>query len=157
LPEGLAVGLVAGGVVALWFLILDVLMRTALYTPAALGSVLFFGATGPAEIRRTFAVIGGYTVLHFVIFMVLGSVFVWMVHKVQSAPRRWLMIVLAFILVDGLFTGTLAMLGEWVISSVGVWAIIVGNLVSVLAMGGMVWATHPQLRHLSDNAVHTTV
>jgi hypothetical protein len=120
--------------------------------------LLFFGATGPADIRRTFAVIGGYTILHFAVFMALGALFVWMVDRVQSAPRRWLMMVLAFILLDGLFAGTIAMLGEWVIASIGVWAIVVGNVVAVLAMGAMIWATHPELRHqLVDRTVHTTV
>ncbi|MBI4503854.1 MAG: hypothetical protein HY700_22165 [Gemmatimonadetes bacterium] len=158
LPGGLAVGLVGGAAVALWFLILDTLTRAPLYTPAALGSVFFFGANGPEEIRRTFPVIAGYTVLHFAVFMVLGALFSWMVDKVQSAPRRWLMMLMTFILLDGLFAGTLAMIGEWVIASIGVWAIIVGNVVAVLAMGATLWATHPELRHrLVGTAVQTTV
>ena len=146
LPEGVAVGFVGGAAVALWFLILDALTRTPLYTPAALGSVLFFGANGPAEMHRTLGTIGGYTIVHFAVFAALGALFTWMVDKVQSTPRQWLIMLLAFILLDGLFAGTVAVLGEWVIQSIGVWAVAIGNLVAVGIMAAMVWATHPQLR-----------
>jgi len=125
---------------------------------AALGSVLFFGAAGPEEIRRTVPVVAGYTLLHFAVFLALGALFSWMVDKVESAPRRWLMMLLSFILLDGLFAGTVAMIGEWVIASIGVWAIIVGNVVAVLAMGATLWATHPELGHrLVQPTVQTTV
>ena len=158
LGGGLAVGLVGGAAVALWFLVLDILTRVPLDTPAALGSGLFFGAAGPEEIRRTVPVIAVYTLLHFAVFLALGALFSWMVDKVESAPRRWLMMLMSFILLDGLFAGTMAMIGEWVIASIGVWAIIVGNVVAVLAMGATLWATHPELRHgLVQPTVQTTV
>jgi hypothetical protein len=144
--------------VALWFLILDSLTRAPLYTPAALGSVLFYGAAGPEEIRRNLATIGGYTAIHFAVFMALGALFVWMVDKVQSAPRRWLIALMAFILLDGLFAGTLMMVGEWVIASLGVWAVAVANIVAVALMAVMVWTTHPVLRsELSHKPAQTTV
>jgi len=58
--------------------------------------VLFFGATGPEEVHRTFATIGGYTLIHFAVFATLGALFTWMVDKVQSTPRQWLIMLLAF-------------------------------------------------------------
>lgn len=159
LLEGATVGFVGGAAVALWFLLLDALTRVPLYTPAALGSVLFFGATGPQEVHRTVATIGGYTIVHFGVFVALGALFTWMVDRVQSTPRQWLIMVLAFILLDGLFAGTVAMIGEWAIQSIGVWAVAIGNLVAVVVMGAMVWLTHPQLRRqfAAHAPVHTSV
>src|SRR5262249_49790896 len=125
LPEGIGVGVLGGAAVALWFLVLDVIVRSPLYTPAALGSAFFFGAQGPEEVQRTFATVGGYTMLHFAVFMALGAIFTWIADKVESVPRRWLIALLALIIMDGLFAGTVMMFGEWVIESVGVWAIAV--------------------------------
>src|SRR5690349_7915537 len=82
LTEGIGVGMLGGAAVAIWFLILDLLTRSALYTPAALGSAVFHGAQGPSEIQRNFATIGSYTILHFGIFVLLGMLFVWMVDHV---------------------------------------------------------------------------
>jgi hypothetical protein len=158
LPEGIAVGLVGGAGVALWFLILDFVSRTPFYTPAALGSVLFYGAEGPQEIHRTFGTIWGYTVVHFVAFMALGALFVWMVDKVQNVPSRWLMVLMSFILLDGLFAGTLMMVGQWVISSLGVWAVAVANVVAVVLMAMITWRTRPALRaEFSHRPARTTV
>jgi len=157
LTEGIGVGVLGGAAVALWFLVLDMLTRSALYTPAALGSAVFHGAQGPAEIQKNFATIGSYTMLHFAVFIVLGVLFVWMVDRVQSNPRRWLIVMLAFILLDGLFVGTVAMFGVWVLESVGMWAIVVGNVIAILTMGGTLWATHPQMRHMVHKPVQPAV
>src|SRR4051812_1249678 len=115
LTEGIGVGFFAGVAVAIWFLILDLLTRTAFFTPAALGSAFFNGAQGPADVQKTFATIGGYTIVHFIVFITIGALFVWMVDRVQSRPRQWLIAIMAFILLDGLFVSTIAVVAIWVL------------------------------------------
>ena len=154
--EGIGVGVLGGAGVAIWFLILDMVTREPLYTPAALGSVFFFGAEGPQEIQRNFTTIGGYTILHFAAFMLMGMIFTFMVEKVQAGPHRWLIALMAFILLDGLFAGTIAALGAWVIASIGMWAIIVGNLIAIFIMAAALWKTHPRLHDLAQKPVQPT-
>jgi hypothetical protein len=146
-----------GAGVAVWFAILDLIMREPLYTPAALGSVFFFGAEGPQEVQRNFTTVGGYTFVHFAAFILMGMIFTFMVEKVQRGPHRWLIALMAFILLDGLFAGTVAALGAWVIAALGVWAIIVGNLIAIAIMAGAVWKTHPRLHDLAGKPVQTVV
>jgi len=156
--EGIGVGVLGGAAVALWFLILDTIQHKPFFTPAALGSLLFYGAQGTADVRRDFATIGSYTLIHFAAFIGLGMLFLWMVEKVRWWPQQWLIAVLAFILIDGLFAGTIAMFGVWVLESIGMWAIMIANLVAIAVMGGAVWATHPELRDLAHHKpIHTAV
>ncbi len=43
--------------------------------------------------------------------------------------------------------GTLGVTGHWVLGSLRWWAIGVGNLFAVIAMGAWLWHSHPKLRH----------
>ncbi|HEV8613775.1 MAG TPA: hypothetical protein VGQ73_09690, partial [Gemmatimonadales bacterium] len=58
--KGLVTGLVGAGAVALFFLVLDILKSRPFYTPAALGSLAFFGAASPSEVRVDVVVIAAY-------------------------------------------------------------------------------------------------
>ena len=47
LPEALMAGCIGAGIIALWFLILDVIGGQPLYTPMVLGTVLFQQSAEP--------------------------------------------------------------------------------------------------------------
>jgi peptidoglycan/LPS O-acetylase OafA/YrhL len=157
LTEGIGIGVLGGASVATWFLILDVITRRPLFTPAALGSTLFYGAQSAGEVHRDFPTIAAYTLLHFAVFIGLGMLFVWTVEKVRSRPQQWLIALLGFILLDGLFAGTVAMFGVWVLESIGMWAVVIGNVIAIAVMVGATWATHPELRQLVHKPVQTAV
>ena len=156
--KGVITGLIGASAVALWFLIVDLLANSPFYTPAALGSAVLFGATSPAEVQVSVAVIAAYTMVHFAAFVVVGIALVWSSERLEQTPGMWLMGLLTFIMLEGLFLGTLGSLGGWVLGTISWWAVGIGNLVAVLAMGTWVWATHPKLRHeLLDKPVKTRV
>jgi len=158
LKKGIITGLIGGSAVALWFLIMDLLANAPFYTPAALGSAVLFGATSPDEVRVGAAVIAAYTVVHFAAFIVVGVALVWSAHRLEQTPGMWLVGLLAFIVLEGVFLGTMGGLGSWVLGTISWWAVGIGNLVAVLAMGKWVWSTHPKLRHeLLDKPVNTRV
>jgi len=157
ISEGIGVGVLGGAGVAVWFFVLDLIIRQPFFTPAALGSVFFFGAEGPQEVQRNFTTIGGYTIAHFAAFIVMGIIFTFMVDRVQSGPHRWLIALMAFILLDGLFAGTVAALGAWVIASIGTWAIIVGNVIAIAIMATAVWKTHPRLHDMTEKPIQPAV
>lgn len=144
--EGVAAGLVGAGGVALWFLIVDILTGLPFQTPAALGSALFLGAAGPAEVQYNIAVIGAYTVVHVVAFWAVGALFAWVVRRLEHAPSLWLGALLGFIVLEGLFLGATTLLASWVLGALTWWAVGIGNLVAVGAMGWFLWKTHPALQ-----------
>ena len=158
LTQGLTTGLFGAGAVALWFLIVDILAGDPFYTPAALGSAVFFGATAPDEIQVNIAIIGAYTVLHLAAFWVVGILFVWVAERIERAPGLWLMVLMSFIVLEALFVPTVGLLSGWILGAVGWWSVAVGNLVAVATMGVRVWMTHPELkRKLVEEPVATRV
>src|SRR5207253_9098305 len=68
IADGVAGGVLAGLVVALWFLAVDSLAGRPFHTPAALASALTRQEIGPP----TFRLVTAYSVLHFGVFDVLG-------------------------------------------------------------------------------------
>lgn len=146
LARGLVTGLIGAIAVAVWFFVLDLAAGAPLRTPAALGSLLLLGAAGPAEVTVSFGLVATYTVVHFAAFVVAGVVLVALAEQVERAPAMALLVVLAGIVLEGLVVGTLAVGAEWVLGTLGWWSVVVGNLISVLAMGWQVWRTHPSLQ-----------
>ncbi len=145
--EGLGTGLIGAGAVAFWFFVLDTMTSYPFYTPAALGSAIFLGAQGPSEVRVTWAVIGAYTGLHVAAFWGVGIAFSWVVHRLERTPSIWRFVLYAFVVLEGLFVGAVGLASAWVLGALAWWAIAVGNVVAVGAMGRWMIGTHPQLLH----------
>jgi len=147
LTEGLITGLYGAAAVAVAFLLFDALTRVPFQTPAALGSFLFLGASSPEQVRISFGVVAAYTVVHLVGFALVGVVFAWSAERLQRMPSMWLIWLLAFIMAEGVFFGMAGASGQWVMGSIGWWAIGLGNLIGIAAMAWRVKITHP---HLGD-------
>lgn len=158
LTQGLATGLVGAGTSAFWFFILDVIFARPFYTPAALGSAILLGAEGPAQVDVSLGLIAAYSVVHLAAFSVVGILVVCVAQCLERTPSLWLLVVMAFIVLDALFLGTVGLLSDWVMGVLGWWAVGIGNLVAVAAMGGLVWQRSPELRHrLLEEPVSTRV
>lgn len=156
--KGLVTGLIGAGSVALWFLVLDILRSRPFYTPAALGSLVFLGATSTTGVQVDVAVLAAYTLLHLAAFAAVGLMLEWSAGRIERAPGMWLMALLVFIMLEALFIGTASSLSGWVLGDLGYWAIGIANLIAVAAMGSWVWASHPRLRRqLGDQPVQTQV
>ncbi|MBI4409893.1 MAG: hypothetical protein HY561_09310 [Gemmatimonadetes bacterium] len=146
LAQGILTGLVGAGAVALWFLFVDVLQQQPFYTPAALGSLVLLGARGPDEVQLTLAMVAAYTVVHVVAFAEVGVLLVWAAERLEQSPGLALLAFMAFVILEGLFLIVAVALGEWILGRLSWWAIGIGNLIGVAAMGRWVWQTHPRLR-----------
>jgi hypothetical protein len=158
LMEGLALGLVGALAVAVWFLVLDVLRGAPFATPAALGSLFVLGATDPGGVQLTLGIVAAYTAVHVVAFAGVGVALAWSVRKVERRPSMWLLWLIAFVVLEALFLGVMLVAGEWVLQEVTWWAIGLGNVLALTAMGWRAWRTHPDLsRQLSREALETKV
>jgi hypothetical protein len=146
LVRGFITGLIGAGAVALWFLVLDIARGRPFFTPAALGSLLFFGASSPDAVRVDVGIVAAYTVVHLITFAAVGVLFEWAAVRIERAPGMWLMALITLIILEGLFIGTVGGLSGWVLGALGLWAVVIANLAAVAAMGAWLWATHPRLR-----------
>jgi hypothetical protein len=146
--RGLVTGLIGAGAVALWFLVLDVARGQPFYTPAALGAALLLGATSPADVQVTLPIVAAYTVLHLAAFAAIGVALEWIAVRVERAPAVLRAAVLAFVLLEALFIGVVGALSQWVLGTLGYWAVAVGNVLALASMAMWVLSTHPRLRGL---------
>ncbi len=152
--EGIIAGLIGAGVVAVWFLIIDMVWLRPLFTPAALGSVIFEGAAGMADVQVEPGVIIGYTLLHFAAFIVFGLIVSALVTQAERFPPLVFALVILFVVFETFFVAMTAMLGAWVLEALAWWSVLVGNLLAAIAMSGYMWKVHPVLREeLSSGAL----
>ncbi|MGH7541244.1 MAG: hypothetical protein ACRELC_09615, partial [Gemmatimonadota bacterium] len=106
----------------------------------------FLGAEGPGDVQRSGALIAGYSLVHGLAFWVAGVVLVGVARQLERLPSLAYLAVLAFILLEAVSLGVLVAFGGWVLGTVSVWAIGIGNLLAVLGMAAWIWRSHPRLR-----------
>src|SRR5690606_21944991 len=123
-------GALAAGVVAVWFLGIDVLAGEAFRTPAFLAGALF-GADVPDFGAGS---IGRCAVIHFAGFAVLGGGAAWLLYRLDVAPPVLLGIALGFLLFDLILYGSVIVTGVAVIRSLGWPALLAGNLVAGIVL-----------------------
>ncbi len=158
MAQGVVVGLIGALTVAVWFLVLDALAGRPMFTPAALGSAVFLGVASAAEVQVTIGTVAVYTALHVAAFIGVGVLFAWVAERVEHTPGVWLLALMAFIVVEAGFLGAAGLMASWVLDALGWWAVAMGNVLAVSAMGWRIWATHPLLRErLFKRPVETMV
>lgn len=144
--EGLDAGIIGGLTVAIWFLALDLLAGRPFMTPSVLGQIVLFGESQPQLTPPVFGAILLYTVLHFVVFCLLGIVVAKLVHlAVESA--FWLYgIVAIFVVFEFSFYSMMYLLFEATREIFPFWSVLTANSLAALAMGLYFWRRHPALR-----------
>src|SRR5690606_33725403 len=95
--EGVISGLLGASAVALWFFVIDAVSGRLLFTPAALGSALFYGASEVAAVRIDAITILGYTLLHVTAFIAAGMVAAALATEAEEHPPLLLAFVLLFV------------------------------------------------------------
>ncbi len=146
----LRTGIMAGGIgaisVAIWFSIIDLIAGQPFFTPAAIGSAVFFGLRDPTMITISVLPVLGYTVIHFFAFFVVATIAA-LIFKETEKNQNTLLYALEFfiilevgfyLLVDLLFTPLLAELA-WI-------NIAIGNIISSVGMGIYFYRTEPVLK-----------
>ncbi len=145
LREGTIAGLLGAAVVAVWFFIMDLTLRELFFTPAALGSMLFLGASGPDAVVISPATVLGYTVVHLAAFIVVGVVVAGAVIEVERHPILQYAVVMLFAILGVLFAALVTVLGVWILGELAIWSVLVGNLLAAVAVGSYLWKAHPKL------------
>lgn len=143
--RGLIAGLVGALAVAIWFLIVDSIVREPLYTPAALGTLLLRGGGGPEAVVVEPGVVLGYTFIHFAAFILFGLVLAGLVEQVERFPPLIFGLLILFVVFELFFIAFVAILGRWILEELAWWSILLGNLLAAASIGGYLWKAHPAL------------
>src|SRR5579885_293954 len=144
--EGVMAGIVGGVVVAVWFLGYDLASGEIFKTPAMLGAMIFQNTPDLDGVRVTTALVLGYTVLHFFAFIGFGLAIAILLAASEWEPFLALGVFLLFAVFEVFFVGFVTLLDQSVVSELGWWKIVAGNILALLAMTAYFLHGHRGLR-----------
>src|SRR2546427_6290204 len=127
LREGFIAGLIGAGAVALWFLIVDTVAGRPFFTPAMLGSAVFWGVHDPSLVVIEYSRIIGYTMIHVSAFLIVGTVSAVLAAEVEVAPPTLYLVVVVFAIFEFRFYVTVAILAQPLLGSLAWWNVAIGN------------------------------
>lgn len=146
LREGMIVGLLGAVVLAVWFLVTDLIAGEPFRTSATLGSMLFLPTGGPEAVVRSPSMVLGYAAVHVAGFLVIGVVLAGSVTGLELFPGLASAILLLFVFFGVAFVGMVVTVGVWILEELSIWSILVGSLLTAGVMVGYLWRVHPTLR-----------
>src|SRR5918992_2101994 len=129
LVHGAVGGLIAGLVVAVWFLNVDVIAGQAFATPTKLANAVIGGDHAPG-LRLLVA----YTVLHFGAFAVIGIVAASFIRAVGVPPGLLVGAVFGLVVLTGVHYGALLLTGGRVMDVLPPIHVVIANLLGGMAM-----------------------
>lgn len=143
--EGIITGLIGALIVAAWYLVFDAAAGRPFHTPNVLGKIFFRGDLQPGVRNVVPGVVAGYTLLHLVLFALVGMGLTLLVHlasrNIALRMGVWIGLVVAF----SFFAGLTYMLATATGERLPLWSVIGGSLLGVVAMGAYLWRRHPRL------------
>lgn len=133
--NGVVAGMIGASVVAVWFLVLDLVTRgLPFFTPSLLGSIIFAGMTAEQVTGLSGGAIFAYTGLHGILFLSAGIALAWMFAQFERNPQAGLILLLLFALFEAILWGIGVSMIPALAGVVGTWAILIANVASAAAM-----------------------
>ncbi|HET8834544.1 MAG TPA: hypothetical protein VFN08_07430 [Gemmatimonadales bacterium] len=152
LAEGMLTGVIGAVIVAGWYFIVDTAGGQPLHTPNVLGKIFLRGDLAPAADHISTAAVLAYTVIHFIVFALIGIGLTVLVHQAERKPTLRMGVWLGFIIAFGLFAGYTYGLATAAGERFSPWSVISGSLLGVLGMAGYLWRRHPRLEQAFHEA-----
>lgn len=145
LREGLTTGLLGAVVTAVWYLVCDFASGRPFHTFNVLGRILLQGDFNPGERAVDMAAVGGYAVLHLILFAVIGLGLTVLAHLAARNPALrmgvWLGVVISFLLISGL----VLMLNTSTGDRLPLWEVLGAGVIGVGVMVRRLWRRHPAI------------
>ena len=145
LREGVIAGIIGAATVALWFLIYDAWRGKPLFTPALLGTVVFYGVSAPSTIEIAAGPVIGYSIVHALAFIGFGIVAACMLVASEREPAVFIAFITLFAVFEVFFFVVARTLSQEILGALGWWAIFTGNLVASVGMLWFLIRGHPEL------------
>ena len=132
--EGVIAGLIGAVVVAVWFLIYDAARGRPLRTPSLLGAAAFQGLRDPTAVAVSPSLVAQYTVLHGVVFALVGILIAFLIVSAQREPARLMILVIVMLSFEVFFLAVVVGLAHPVLSELAWWTILVANALAAFGM-----------------------
>ncbi|MDF1505659.1 hypothetical protein [Roseisolibacter sp. H3M3-2] len=140
LADGLLAGVIGATVIAVWFLIVDAADGRPFFTPTTLGAALVGAAPSEAGRPSAASLVLAYTVFHYGAFVLVGLAAALLVSLAEREPSVLLGFVLLFAVAEVGIYALVAILDVASPFGAHAWlALMIGNLLAVLAMGAFFW------------------
>jgi hypothetical protein len=144
LREGFVAGLIGATSVAIWFLIVDLLVRSPLYTPRVLGRALW-SVFGPIR-EGTIVFVATYTVFHYAAFIIIGIIIAVIIHWADREPGVLAGFLILFVAFELGFYGLSSILDHFVpLGDLAWYQVAIGNLIASALMGTYFYRLHPSI------------
>lgn len=145
LREGFVTGLIGALAVAAWFFIVDLIGGNPFFTPSMLGSAVFWGLRDPAMVEVTFPTTIAYTMLHVVLFTLVGMIAAALASVVHKFPSTLFLVVVLFAIFEVGFYIVVATMAAPLLGRLAWSNVAVGNLIAAVGMGYYLWTVHPEI------------
>jgi hypothetical protein len=132
--EGVIAGLIGAALVAVWFLIYDAARGRPFRTPSLLGAATFEGVKDPSAVPTAAHLVLPYTVLHGVVFAMIGVLIAYLIVTVQREPSRLLTLFIGLMCFEIFFLAVVTWLAHPVLNELAWWAILVANALAAFGM-----------------------
>ena len=137
--RGALAGFAGASTLALWFLVIDAARGEPFSTVAFLANTL----AGQGSTEFSPVLVSIYTVVHFVLFMVLATGVAHLLDRLNTAPNTLYGFVLGFVLFDIAFYAGVGRSGESVVSALGWPEVLGGNLLAGIVVMGILRVLAP--------------
>ncbi|MBF6568088.1 MAG: hypothetical protein IVW54_04335 [Candidatus Binataceae bacterium] len=132
-------GALAGGcgaaVIAIWFLLLDLVRGQPLQTPELLGASLVpWFHTVPASGAVPWTLIAGYSLFHFMAFAIIGMAGALMMEAAERDPALFPSLFIFLIAFEMFFIALVMLLGPAAAAVMPWWKVMIGNALATAAM-----------------------
>lgn len=143
--EGFLTGMIGAGIVAAWFLFVDLIQHGPLYTPSLLGTVLFKGSEAAAgHVAIDPGMVAAYTIVHHLAFVGVGVVASFLVTEMERTPPLGIALVFLFVFFETAFHIYMIAIGQGVLGAIAFWGVAVANLLAAAGMAAVLWYRHPR-------------
>jgi hypothetical protein len=139
--DGIIAGVLGAATVAMWFFIVDIVTGRPLFTPMVLGTALFRSGAGVetlAKVPISVTAVVMFTIVHGVVFVVIGLVTSVLLAAAERHPRIVVAILLLFVLEFG-FNVAAILVAEPVLRVLTWPSILAANLLAAAVMMGYFW------------------
>jgi hypothetical protein len=144
LTTGIVAGLAGAAVIAVVFLILDLLAGRPLWTPFALGSAFFLGEFPALDAAIVPALVAGYTVMHAGVFVAAGLLASFELMTGSRLPgatptrRSLLLAALLFVGLEAVFLLFASLMAPQALELFGVGRVAIANGLAAVAMAAVI-------------------
>lgn len=147
--DGITAGVLGATAVAAWFLIVDTIAGRPFFTPTLLGSAFMgaFNREGSLPTDSAAALIGIYTLFHYVAFCIGGIFLSVIVYAARTTPSILGGLFIVFIIFQVGSLGLVTLLARATqLGTLAWYQVMAGNVVAAITMAVYFWRTHPELR-----------